>query len=457
MAVDIGSINSRSQEMFKKVFGKGENLIPNDDAVDEVFPFKKGQATSGNEFVEAFTLSDETGVTWAGTQDRAFEINAARSGSVRQSIITPTQFILESVIPKATLSRSMDSASAFYKASSEAVKNNLRSHKKFRGVEKIYGQSLEGLGLVSYASDGRVYRGATYAPGNGKITLKRKDGGTLSFDKGVNLAAKAILFAPGQFASGFWTGKRGTLVSQVQVDPGTLAQTVVASGELISVDVAMGAIYVNFTPVEATSDRSHYIVYSDWFGDQCMVGAQKIITNRNKLFGIDASQEDLWSGNLFDLQQKRFNLRAIQDGVAQAKDAGGLDKPLTLLISSRAFARLSSDESVLVGHGSSNNSNGKATNGFESLQYFAANGLNTMICSDKIKEGEVFGVVPTDWRCSGSASEGFDQGLSQQEVFMPLERQAGYAVRSFSDQFMFCTAPAKQILWNNMDIEGIGY
>jgi hypothetical protein len=47
-------------------------------------------------------------------------------------------------------------------------------------------------------------------------------------------------------------------------------------------------------------------------------------------------------------------------------------------------------------------------------------------------------------------------GLDKDVIFA-LESQAGFVVRSFSDQYVMCRAPARQILWTNGNDEGVAY
>jgi hypothetical protein len=43
------------------------------------------------------------------------------------------------------------------------------------------------------------------------------------------------------------------------------------------------------------------------------------------------------------------------------------------------------------------------------------------------------------------------------DIISPLEDQAGFKVRSFSDQYVLCRTPAKQILFKNCNPDGIDY
>jgi hypothetical protein len=189
--------------------------------------------------------------------------------------------------------------------------------------------------------------------------------------------------------------------------------------------------------------------------DKEMVGLHKILENTGTLFGISAQQYALWKANKVDLQKKRFSLKALQEGVAQAVNKGGLDKPLMVLVNPRTFAALTQDEAAMRKYDASYKS--AAQNGFETIEYYAANGLNKIVPHRMVMEGDAYGLEIGDWIRSGSAEISFKVPGLDKEVIFPLENQAGWVVRSFSDQFVMCRAPARQIVWTNGNDEGVAY
>lgn len=437
-------------DIFKKVYGKANDLRPKGDIIDEVFPFEEGKLV-GDKYVEDFVLGDSVGITWAGTSQDAFSIEPAVAGSVKQCEISPSQTVLSDVLSWAFMSRSAGGdEAAFFDGTKFVMKNHLASHNSLVTISKLYGQSSEGLGTVSYAASGTIYRGATYG-GSGNVTLTKKDGTTIAFTAGINASSKAILFAPGQFAAGHWVGKKGIRIEQCLASD----NSVVASGSLVAWDARLGIIYVDFTPVSASGIGSHYIAYKGWGASKCMVGMHKIITNTGSLFGISAATEPLWSGNVIALGQKKFNLKAVHEGVADAINAGGLDEPLDIIVSPRAFGQMCSDEAAFRKYDASYKS--KAENGFEAIEYYAANGLNRIHASSKVKEGDNFGLIRGQTRCSGSQLPSFRVKGMNMDIISPLEDQAGFKIRSFSDQYVLCRQPAKQILWSGGNPDGLDY
>lgn len=442
--------NDQTVNLFKTVYGKMYNLTDDKYMISKEIPWEAGNQV-GDSFVEAFVLSSEAGITIAGQGQDAFQINPAIPGAVKQSSIKPYQTVMSSILPFAFMSRAAKGGEeAFFNSTKYLMKNHLQSHGRLKEILRIYGQAAAKLGYVSYAPSGTVYRGATYS-GNGNVILTKADGSTITFTAGVNTTSKAILMAPGSYAAGIFTGMSKIVIKQIDS-----TGAVVAQGTLIGNDADLGIIYVDFTPVAASGLTSHRICFDGMETDSEMVGINKIISNTGTLFGINAATYELFQGNIVNVNAKRFNLKAVELGVMAAVNKGGLEEPLDILVSPRVFAYMVSDEAAFRNYDASYKSK-SANNGFETIEFFAANGVNRIRPYRYIKEGEAYGMKFSDWARSGSAEVSFSIPGMNQEVIFPLENQAGYVVRSYSDEFIVCRAPAQQILWQNINPEGVAF
>jgi hypothetical protein len=433
-------------DIFKQVYGGANDLRPKTSVLDDLFPFSPTQRV-GDSYLEGLSLNDEVGYTLAGSAQDAFVINPAIAGSFKQLAIQPSQTVVSTVLSWGFMARSAAGGEAsFFEGTKYVMKNNLESHNKLVNVFKLYGQSTERLGTVSYAT--ATYRGVSFTNGSG--TLTKKDGSTITFTNGINAAEKAILLSPGQFASGIFVGRKGAAIKQLDS-----SDVVVASGSIAGWDSVLGIVYVDFTPVAASSVGSHKLAFDGSESLKEMVGMQRILTNTGTLFGVSAVAEPLWSGTTFDVGGSALSLKAIQEGIADAVNAGGLDQPLDILVNPRSFARMSDDDAALRRYNSAES--GKATRGFEAIEYYSANGLNKIHASSYVKEGDAFGVVREHWRCGGSQLPSFRvQGIDE-DVIQPLGDQAGFSVRSYGDQYLLCRQPAKQVYWSGINDEGTLY
>ena len=265
--------------LFKKVYGNLQDLLPEDQMLAKLVPFSQSQKV-GESYVEAVTLTHETGITLGGSGLDVFELESPIAGTVKQALVTPYVSVLGSLIPWSVISRSAGGgAKSFYDATKYVVRNNLRSHQDFLEAFRLYGQSPDLLGYVSYAT--ATYRGVAFTAGSG--TLPETQFGSVTFTNGVDAANKYILVAPGQFAAGLWVGKEGVKVVQVNS-----AGAVVAEGSLVAVDPDMGILKVDFTPVApsaASGAGSLRIAYKGMDAAKEMLGIHKILTSRNIVTG----------------------------------------------------------------------------------------------------------------------------------------------------------------------------
>lgn len=425
--------------LFKKVYGNLQDILPEDFILAKDIPFSAKQKV-GESYNEAVVLTYESGFTLGGSAQTAFELNPAIAGAVQQATVEPSSTVLASVVPWGVISRAAGGGEkAFFDATKYIVKNNLRSHGKLQEILRWYGQATAKLGYVSYAT--ATYRGVSFT--NGSATLNG-----VVFTNGVNTTSKHILFAPGQFASGIWVGSEGVQLQQIATATGA----VVAEGKLVSVVSQFGYIEVDFTPVAATSTTSHVLAFKGQAASNDMVGINNIINNSSTLFGISTSDFSLWKGNVVALGNVKFTLERLQDGIADAVNVGGLDGDLCCYVNPRTWATLISTEAGLRRYDSSFKP-GMAENGFKSIEFYAQNGMIEIKANRYVKEGEAYCLHKPDWSRSGSAEISFTVPGIDKEVIFPLENQAAFAFRSYSDQYVFCHAPARSIIFTGINDE----
>ena len=432
--------NGEVLNLFKKVYGDITDLVPEDYLLSKDIPFSQKQKV-GEKYIEAVVLTNETGITYGGSTLDAFELNPAVAGTVQQTEVTPYISVLGSVVPWGVLSRAAGAGErAFYDATKHIVRNNLKSHGKFKEIDRLYGQSDDGLGTVSYAT--ATYRGVALTNGTGTIN-------SIAFTNGVNTTSNHILFAPGQFASGIWVGMEGVQLQQVNVSTGAI----VGEGKLVSVDSEFGFIEVDFTPTAATAVDSHKLVFKGMAESKEQVGMHKILsTQTGTLFNINVGNYQLFRGRRKALGGVKFTLERLNDGVAEAVNGGGLDGDLEVYLNPRSWAKLVTTEAGLRRYDSSYNGS-MATSGFEAIQFHIQTGKATIKAHRMVKEGDAFAICKPDWSRSGSAEISFTVPGIDKEIIFPLENQAAMAFRSYSDQYLFCHSPARSILFDGINDE----
>lgn len=438
MTVQSGAIsNNVAVELFKTVYGDMHELVPDSQMLSKDIGWVEGDRV-GDTFKEDVVLGDECGITLGGSGQDAFEINPAIAGNVKQTSVTPYITMLPSILPFATISRSLGDKQAFFKATKFITKNNLQSHERFLETFRFYGQAPKLLGYVSYYTG--TYRQAAFATGTGTLN-------SITFTTGVNTTTKNILFKPGDFASGIWIGRKGVKVKQLDS-----TGAIVASGKLTGVNSTYGYITVDFVPVAATSTTSHRLCFDGQESTGEMVGLNAILTTSGTLFGINNTTYELFRGNQFDNNRLKLTLGRLSDYIAGAVNGGGLDGDVTAYVNPRSWSTLSTTEAGLRVYDKSY-SNSKAENGFQDIEYYSQNGRMTIKAHRMVMESDAYVLKLDTWKRSGSAQPGFKVPGMDDDLIKPLENAAGYQFKSYSDEYVFTPMPAQNLIITNINDE----
>lgn len=433
--------------LFKKVYGdNAKDLVPAGYVALELLKFDTRKRV-GESYVECVVLSHEVGVTFGGSSADVVTINPAAAGVVKQAELKDYQIILSSVIPFQTLSRGAERGEqAFVAASKHVVKNNLKSHHAFLEIALQYGQSAAGLGYVSYTS--ATYRGVSFTAGAATLN------GIVFATGGVNTTTKEILFHPGSFAAGIWTGMDGVAVKQVATSSGA----VVGSGKLVSVNTEYGYIQVDFTPTAASSATSHKIVFEGMENSLEMPGIHKILENAGSLFGISAATYPLWKASSYAAYSSgttagKLTFAKIQAAIGVAVNRAGLDTDVVVLCNPRSWTSLMTEQAALRDYDSSYKS-AAYENGSRAIKFYGQAGMVEIKPSRHIKEGFAEVLDLDTWSRFGSADVSFKvPGMNDEDLIMALPNQTGFAFRSYSSQCVLCSAPARNVLITDINDE----
>jgi len=258
------------------------------------------------------------------------------------------------------------------------------------------------------------------------------------------------MMAPGSFASGIWVGSEGATVHEVNS-----SGVIVASGELLSVDSENGILYVDFTPVAASSTTSHRLCFDGMQSSNEMAGVNKIMSNTGSLFGISAATSggySLWRGTTQALSSVLLTFDRLQVIAANAMNRGGLDQDLLVLVNPRSFAKLINAEAARRQYDDSYKS-AEFDNGAQAITFYYAGGRMVVKSSRFCKEGEAYGLVVDTWVRSGSAQISLKVPGIDKEIIFPMENSSAWCFRSYSDQYVFCRAPARNFYLSGINDE----
>ena len=387
--------------LFKEVYANDlEDLIPDGVKLLTKIPFAKKDAQVGNFYHQPVVLGQEHGVTFAQSGEDAFNLNAPVAGKIKDATVRGTQLVLRSVIGYASAARSAEGgAKAFKQATKFLIGNMLRSVTKKLEIELLYGD-------VGYATVGSI-------------------------------AGTTITISTAQWAPGIWAGAEDMPIEIRSADGLTSrGNTSVASVDFDNQTITMSS---SMAGVVATDVIWHKGAYGNEFA-----GIHKIITNTGELFGINATEFTLWKGNTFSAGSAALSFNKLQDSIARAVEKG-LDSDVYVVVNPRTWADLLNDQAALRRYDSSYSSD-KAESGARSIQFHGQNGMIEIVPSIYCKQGFAYVMSLDEMVRIGSTDVTFRRPGKGDEFFRDLENSAGYELRAYTDQALFCHSPGRNVL-----------
>jgi hypothetical protein len=217
---------------------------------------------------------------------------------------------------------------------------------------------------------------------------------------------------------------------------------------IFSVDVQNRKLTVTgtatgITALDAALPADPLNIYFNTSHGKQMAGLIKILTNTGSLFGIDASEWELWSGNTVSIGgqmtlSKLLNALAIPAG-------RGLDEKVTCFLNDRTWANVASDQAALRKYDARYDEE-RAKNGFRALTFYSQNGEIELIPWNCMKEGEAIAIPLKQVKRIGSTDITFSQpGGNEKDptYFRELADSAGFEYRCYSGQAIFIVKPAR--------------
>jgi hypothetical protein len=396
----VGNLNG----LFKEVYAdKLQDLIPEGLKIINAIDFVSKEKMGGNFYHQPIILGMEHGVTFAASDEDAFNLLPAIAGSIKDAQVRGNPMVMRSILGYVAASRAMKGGTpAFMEATKYLVANMLRSASKKLEIEALYGQV--GYGVV-----------------------------------GTTPVSNVIAIAPAEWASGIWAGAEGMPVDIYDAAGATLR----GSFTVASVDMAARSITLSTSPVTAGVVATDVIYHKGAFGNE-FAGIHKILTTQTgSLFNINVSTYNMFRGNVYPANGAMSFAKLV--GAAILPTEKGLDTKLTFFVNPRGWADLLNEQAALRVYDQSYG-NVSYSNGARSLKFFSLNGELEIIPSIYVKEGYAYGLALEDWMRIGSSDITFKRPGQGEEFFRDLENAAGYEMRLYTDQAIFCMAPGKNVL-----------
>lgn len=396
----VGQLNGFFKEQYAD---KLKDLIPEGLKIINSISFISKDKQGGNFYHQPVILGMEHGVTFAASDEDAFNLLPAIAGSIKDAQVRGNPMVMRSILGYAAASRAMKGGpAAFMEATKYLVANMLRSASKKLEIQALYGQK-------GYAVVGTTPTTATMA------------------------------IAAAEWAPGIWAGAEGMPID-IYDSTGAVLR---GSFTVASVDMDARTVTLTTSPVAAGVVATDVIYHKGAFGNE-FVGIHKILeTTSGTIFNINVGQYNLFKGNVYPAAGA-LSFNKLTKASARPVEKG-LDTKLTYFVNPRGWADLLNDQAALRMYDSSYSST-QVENGAKSIKFHSQNGELEIIPSIYIKEGYAYGLALEEWMRVGSSDITFKRPGQGEDFFRDLENSAGYEMRLYTDQAVFCMAPGKNVL-----------
>lgn len=391
--------------LFKEKYAdKMLRLIPDGKKMIKAIPFLPKDRQPGNNYHQPVVLGMEHGVTFADDSEGAFALNPPVAGQIRDAIVRGYQLLLRSVMSYGQAQRALGPGEkAFEDATKFLVGNMLDSMAKKLEIELMYGRA--GYGVVS------------------------------------TVVGLVITITAAEFASGIWSGSEGMPIDIYDPTLTTLrVTTTVTSVDLQARTITVAAV--------GTAVAGDIINHKGATGKE-FAGIHAILTNTGTLFGISAATYALWKGSAFaPAVTSVLSFAIVQQAISQGV-AKGLDSDVTVVVNPSHWDDLLTEQSALRMYDSSYKSD-TAENGSRAIKFHSQNGMVEIVPSIYCKEGYAYVLALEDWVRVGSTDITFKRPAAEGNFFRELEDHAGYELRAYTDQALFCARPGRSVIISNL-------
>ena len=396
----VGQLNGFFKEQYAD---KLKDLIPEGLKIINSIDFISKDKQGGNFYHQPVILGMEHGVTFAASDEDAFNLLPAIAGSIKDAQVRGNPMVMRSILGYAAASRAMKGGpAAFMEATKYLVANMLRSASKKLEIQALYGQ--KGYAVV-----------------------------------GTTPTTTTMAIAAAEWAPGIWAGAEGMPIDIYD----SAGVTLRGSFTVASVDMDLRTVTLTTSPVSAGVVATDVIYHKGAFGNE-FVGIHKILeTTTGVIFNINVGTYNLFKGNNYPAAGA-LSFNKLTKASARPVEKG-LDTKLTYFVNPRGWADLLNDQAALRMYDSSYSST-QVENGAKSIKFHSQNGELEIIPSIYIKEGYAYGLALEEWMRVGSSDITFKRPGQGEDFFRDLENSAGYEMRLYTDQAVFCMAPGKNVL-----------
>tara|TARA_R100000805_G_C3615039_1_gene116369 strand:+ start:217 stop:1485 length:1269 start_codon:yes stop_codon:yes gene_type:complete len=407
--------------LFKEVYADNiVNLIPDSAKLVKTIPFISADKENGNNYNQPVVLSNEHGMSFGSSSSGAFSLNNSIAMTMKNAQVQGGQMVLRSSISYDAASKASNSKKAFVRGTEYLVENMLESHTKFLEIGLLYGGS--GLGNFDTIS-------------------------------GSSATSRTITCTVASFASGIWSGAENAVLQFYDgsslVSSGADSKFTITSVDLSNRQLTVSGTSTGITALATQLGSGNADAYWDGAYGNEINGLDSIITNTGTMFGIDAGTYSLWSGNSYSAGSAALTMAKVLKSISDAQ-ARGLNEDVDCFINPVTWQALNSDQAALRSYDSSYKA-AKAEAGTEAITFHSQSGLIKVHSHNIVKQGEGFIIPPKKVKRLGSTDITFKRpGRQGEDFFRELSDNAGYELRSYSDEAIFVECPARCVKITNI-------
>jgi hypothetical protein len=229
--------------------------------------------------------------------------------------------------------------------------------------------------------------------------------------------------------------------------PATLLK--VTAVDLVARQITVSAAAPTLAAIVATDQLKH--AYSGELTQQGALefhGLEAIMRNAGTLFNINAATYDLWKSTVFSAGSAALTQSKINKALALAV-AKGLEEDVECHVNPVTWENLLQAQDALRMYDSSYKPD-LAKSGAKAIEFYGQNGLIKVVPNPYVKESLAF-IMPEDVLMRvGSSEVTFKRPGESEEFFRDLENNAGVELRAYADMALFCHAPARLVLIENI-------
>lgn len=389
--------------LYKEVYADTLNdVVPNSSVLYDLVKFDDGNRM-GDSFHQGVVLTMEHGFTYNGSAGGVATLAAPIQATLKDASTSGFEMIGRSKMTYAAASRAAAAGKAAFKQAWGTLLLNLRKASMKR-LELQLGYGQQGLGVVS------------------------------------SIASGVITISDATWSPATWAGMEGAIL---EAFTGTTATETQHNGDLTisAVSYANKTITVTGTSsAVAANDVLYFKGARTATAFNEMPGLMKIAANTGTLFGISGASYALWTGNTsssFGTPTMGKYLAAVTDQVDR-----GLDEKVYLGVPPRAWEVLNAD---LAGNREYDGSysKSKAENGSQAISYYGQAGEIETRSMPFLRRGDSVLFPKSCLKRVGSADMGMGvPGTDGRDVFFHVSTDNAVEARSFTDQALWCDAPA---------------